>query len=134
MNGEQALGYARERYAYTEGDRQRTKNQQQVLMGIIDKITSPAIVTNYASIMDSMANTFSTTMSNDEITDLIKYQLNKNPKWKMEQYMVDGTGDTLMCAELGDAASVMVPDQSTVKKAKDKISAVLAGNSSEGVE
>ena len=134
LNGEQALGYARERYSYTEGDRQRTKNQQQVLMGIIDKITSPAIVTNYASIMDSMANTFSTTMSNDEITDLIKYQLNKNPKWKMEQYMVDGTGDTLMCAELGDAASVMVPDQSTVKKAKDKISAVLAGNSSEGVE
>ena len=134
LNGEQALGYARERYAYTEGDRQRTKNQQQVLMGIIDKITSPAIVTNYASIMDSMANTFSTTMSNDEITDLIKYQLNKNPKWKMEQYMVDGTGDTLMCAELGDAASVMVPDQSTVKKAKDKISAVLAGNSSEDVQ
>lgn len=134
LNAEQALAYARERYSYTEGDRQRTKNQQQVLMGIIDKITSPAIVTNYASIMDSMANTFSTTMSNDEITDLIKYQLNKNPKWKMEQYMVDGTGDTLMCAELGDAASVMVPDQSTVKKAKDKISAVLAGNSSEGVE
>lgn len=54
--------------------------------------------------------------------------------WKMEQYMVDGTGDTLMCAELGDAASVMVPDQSTVKKAKDKISAVLAGNSSEDVQ
>ena len=48
--------------------------------------------------------------------------------------MVDGTGDTLMCAELGDAASVMVPDQSTVKKAKDKISAVLAGNSSEDVQ
>lgn len=134
LNGEQALAYARERYSYTEGDRQRTKNQQQVLMGIIDKITSPAIVTNYASIMDSMANTFSTTMSNDEITDLIKYQFNKNPKWKMEQYMVDGTGDTLMCAELGDAASVMVPDQSTVKKAKDKISAVLAGNSSEDVQ
>ena len=134
LNGEHALAYARERYAYTEGDRQRTKNQQQVLMGIVDKITSPAIVTNYASIMDSMANTFSTTMSNDEITDLIKYQLNKNPKWKMEQYMVDGTGDTLMCAELGDAASVMVPDQSTVKKAKDKISVVLAGNSSEDVQ
>lgn len=134
LNGEQALGYARERYAYTEGDRQRTKNQQQVLMGIIDKITSPAIVTNYASIMDSMANTFSTTMSNDEITDLIKYQLNNNPTWNMEQYMVDGTGDTLMCAELGDAASVMVPDQSTVKLAKDKISAVLAGKSSTEVQ
>lgn len=134
LNGEQALGYARERYAYSEGDRQRTKNQQQVLMGIVDKITSPAIVTNYASIMDSMSNTFSTTMSNDEISSLIKYQLNSNPKWKMEQYMVNGTGDTLMCAELGDAAYVMVPDQSTVTTAKNKINAVLAGKSADDVE
>ena len=134
LNGEQALGYARERYAYSEGDRQRTKNQQQVLMGIVDKITSPSIVQNYSSIMDAMSNTFSTTMSNDEITSLIKYQINNNPKWKMEQYMVDGTGDTLMCAELGDAASVMVPDQSTVKMAKDKINAVLAGKSADDVK
>ena len=134
LNGEQALAFARERYAYSEGDRQRTKNQQLVLMGIVDKVTSPAIVKNYASIMDAMANTFSTTMSSDEISDLIKYQINNNPKWKMEQYMVNGTGDTLMCAELGDAASVMVPDQSTVKMAKDKINAVLAGKSSESVK
>lgn len=134
LNGEQALAYARERYAYTEGDRQRTKNQQQVLMGIVDKVTSPAIVTNYAQIMDSMSDTFSTTMSSQEISDLIKYQLNKNPKWKMEQYMVNGTGDTLMCAELGDAAYVMVPDQSTVTTAKNKINAVLAGKSADDVE
>lgn len=134
LYGEEALEYARERYAYTEGDRQRTKNQQQVLMGIVKEATKPSVITNYAAIMDTMANTFSTTMSNEEITDLIKYQLNNNPTWKMEQYMVDGTGDTLMCAELGDAASVMVPDQSTVKMAKDKINAVLAGKSSEDVK
>ena len=134
LYGEEALEYARERYAYVEGDRQRTKNQQQVLMGIVKEATKPSVITNYAAIMDTMANTFSTTMSNAEITDLIKYQLNNNPTWKMEQYMVDGTGDTLMCAELGDAASVMVPDQSTVKMAKDKINAVLAGKSSEDVK
>ena len=134
LNGEQALAFARERYAYTEGDRQRTKNQQLVLMGIVDKITSPSIVQNYSSIMDAMSNTFSTTMSSSEISDLIKYQINNNPKWKMEQYMVDGTGDTLMCAELGDAANVMVPDQSTVKMAKDKINAVLAGKSADDVK
>lgn len=134
LNAEQALAFARERYSYTEGDRQRTKNQQQVLMGIVKEATKPSVITNYAAIMDTMANTFSTTMSNEEITDLIKYQLNNNPTWKMEQYMVDGTGDTLMCAELGDAASVMVPNQSTVKMAKDKINAVLAGKSSEDVK
>lgn len=134
LNGHDALEYARERYAYTEGDRQRTKNQQQVLMGIVNEATKPSVITKYASIMDVMANTFSTTMSNEEISDLIKYQINNNPKWKMEQYMVDGTGDTLMCAELGDAASVMVPDQSTVKMAKDKINAVLAGKSADDVK
>lgn len=134
LNAEQALAFARDRYSYTEGDRQRTKNQQQVLMGIVKEATKPSVITNYAAIMDTIANTFSTTMSNAEITDLIKYQLNNNPTWKMEQYMVDGTGDTLMCAELGDAASVMVPDQSTVKMAKDKINAVLAGKSSEDVK
>ena len=134
LNGHDALEYARERYAYTEGDRQRTKNQQQVLMGIVNEATKPSVITKYASIMDAMANTFSTTMSNEEISDLIKYQINNNPKWKMEQYMVDGTGDTLMCAELGDAASVMVPDQSTVKMAKDKINAVLAGKSADDVK
>lgn len=134
LNGTQALEYARERYAYTEGDRQRTKNQQQVLMGIVNEATKPSVITKYASIMDAMANTFSTTMSNEEISDLIKYQINNNLKWKMEQYMVDGTGDTLMCAELGDAASVMVPDQSTVKMAKDKINAVLAGKSADDVK
>lgn len=134
LNAEQALAFARDRYSYTEGDRQRTKNQQQVLMGIVKEATKPSVIINYAAIMDTMANTFSTTMSNAEITDLIKYQLNNNPTWKMEQYMVDGTGDTLMCAELGDAASVMVPDQSTVKMAKDKINAVLAGKSSEDVK
>lgn len=134
LYGEEALEYARERYAYAEGDRQRTKNQQQVLMGIVKEATKPSVIKNYAAIMDTMANTFSTTMSNEEITDLIKYQLNNNPTWKMEQYMVDGTGDTLMCAELGDAASVMVPDQSTVKMAKDKINAVLAGKSSEDIK
>ncbi|WP_455525133.1 LCP family protein [Holdemanella biformis] len=134
LNAQQALAFARERYSYTEGDRQRTKNQQQVLMGIVKEATKPSVITNYAAIMDTMANTFSTTMSNEEITALIKYQLNNNPTWKMEQYMVDGTGDTLMCAELGDAASVMVPDQGTVKMAKDKINAVLAGKSSEDVK
>lgn len=134
LNGHDALEYARERYAYTEGDRQRTKNQQQVLMGIVNEATKPSVITKYASIMDAMANTFSTTMSNEEISDLIKYQINNNPKWKMEQYMVDGTGDTLMCAELGDAAYVMVPNQSTVKMAKDKINAVLAGKSADDVK
>lgn len=133
LNGKQALVYSRERYAYTEGDRQRTKNQQQVVMGIIDKMTSSSVLANYADLMDALGDTFQTTMSASEIQALIQYQMDKMSSWTVEQYMVDGTGDTLMCAELGQAAYVMVPDQTTVELAKRKIAAVMDGGSSTSI-
>ena len=133
LNGKQALVYSRERYAYTEGDRQRTKNQQQVVMGIIDKMTSSSVLANYTDLMDALGDTFQTTMSASEIQELIQYQMDKMPSWTVEQYMVDGTGDTLMCAELGQAAYVMVPDQTTVELAKRKIAAVMDGGSSTSI-
>lgn len=133
LDGELALAYSRERYAYTEGDRQRTKNQQQVVMGIIDKMTSSSVLANYADLMDALGDTFQTTMSASEIQTLIQYQMDKMPSWTVEQYMVDGTGDTLMCAELGQAAYVMVPDQTTVELAKRKIAAVMDGGSSTSI-
>lgn len=133
LNGKQALAYARERYSYMEGDRQRTKNQQQVVMGIIDKMTSGSVLVNYADLMDALGDTFQTNMSASEIQALIQYQMDKMPSWKVEQYMVDGTGDTLMCAALGQAAYVMVPDQTTVELAKRKITAVMDGESSDSI-
>lgn len=133
LDGELALAYSRERYAYTEGDRQRTKNQQQVVMGIIDKMTSSSVLANYADLMDALGDTFQTTMSASEIQALIQYQMDKMPSWTVEQYMVDGTGDTLMCAELGQAAYVMVPDQTTVELAKRKIAAVMDGGFSTSI-
>lgn len=133
LDGELALAYSRERYAYTEGDRQRTKNQQQVVMGIIDKMTSSSVLANYADLMDALGDTFQTTMSASEIQALIQYQMDKMPSWTVEQYMVDGTGDTLMCAELGQAAYVMVPDQTTIELAKRKIAAVMDGGSSTSI-
>lgn len=133
LDGAGALAYSRERYAYTEGDRQRTKNQQQVVMGIIDKMTSSSVLANYADLMDALGDTFQTTMSASEIQALIQYQMDKMPSWTVEQYMVDGTGDTLMCAELGQAAYVMVPDQTTVELAKRKIAAVMDGGSSTSI-
>lgn len=133
LNGKQALAYARERYSYMEGDRQRTKNQQQVVMGIIDKMTSSSVLANYSDLMEALGNTFQTTMSASEIQALIQYQMDQMPSWKVEQYMVDGTGDNLMCAELGQTAYVMVPDQVTVELAKRKIAAVMDGGSSDSI-
>lgn len=133
LDGELALGYARERYAYQEGDRQRVKNQQQVLKGIIDKATSPAIITNYASLMDALSGAFETNMSSKEIQKLVQSQLSNPRSWKMESYSLDGTGSTEFCAELGNAAYVMIPNQETVDLAKRKIQAVVNGQSADSI-
>ena len=40
LNGEQALGFARERYSFNAGDVQRGKNQMEVIKGVIKKLSS----------------------------------------------------------------------------------------------
>ena len=44
MNGAQALAYSRERHSFVEGDNMRVKHQQDVLMGMLNKMMSPAII------------------------------------------------------------------------------------------
>lgn len=38
FNGEQALAFARERYAYSDGDRQRGRNQMMIMEAAIKKL------------------------------------------------------------------------------------------------
>ena len=44
LNGDQALAFARERHAFAEGDRQRGKNQMEVIRGVMAKAMSPSMI------------------------------------------------------------------------------------------
>lgn len=134
LNGQAALCYARERYAYQDGDRQRVKNQQEVLMAIVKKATSPSVIGNYPALMDALSGAFQTDLSQDEIQSLIQFQLKEMPDWQFLTYSLDGQGSTEFCAELGNNASVMIPDNETVVTAKKRIEAVIEGKSAEEVE
>lgn len=134
LNGQAALCYARERYAYSDGDRQRVKNQQEVLMAIVKKATSPSVITNYPALMDALSGAFQTDLSQDEIQSLIQFQLKEMPDWQFITYSLDGQGSTEFCAELGNNASVMIPDNETVVTARKRIEAVLDGKSAAEVE
>jgi LCP family protein required for cell wall assembly len=46
LTGEEALAYVRERYAFTDGDYQRVRNQQIYVKGVLRKMLSPEILTN----------------------------------------------------------------------------------------
>lgn len=133
LNGERALAFARERYAYIDGDNQRVRNQQMVLKAIFDKATSPEIIVNYTSLLNALETAFDTTLSQDEITSFIKYQIQAMPGWKFETYQVSGEGSTLFCPSLGQAAYVTVLNQDTVALAHDKIQAVLDGKDADEI-
>ena len=133
LDGARALAYARERYAYEEGDRQRVRNQQQVLKALINKVLSTNALSHYNDLLKAMSGVFETNMSDSEIKQFVQYQLQDNPKWNFESYVLDGQGDMLYCAEAGQAASVLVPDQRTIDIASKKIKAVIAGKKASSV-
>lgn len=134
LNGEQALAFSRERYAYQEGDRQRVKNQQQVLMAVAKKALSPSIITSYPSLMDALSGAFQTDMSETEIKALIQAQISDGKDWDFLTYSLDGSGSTEYCAELGNKAYVMIPNYETVATAKDRIEGVIEGKSAEEID
>ena len=127
LDGAAALSFARERYAFTEGDRQRGENQMAVIKAGINKAMSPAILSNYTELLESVAGNFETSMPYDMIAELVRDQLNKGGSWNIVSCSVNGTGDMRVPYSMSQSAYVMIPDQSTVDAAKAKIDMVYQG-------
>lgn len=127
VNGEQALIFARERYAFQEGDRQRGKNQMEVIRGVVKKALSPEILTSYSSILSSLDGCFGTNITYEEIAQILQQQLTNGGDWTIVSYSVDGTGATEKPYSMSQKAYVMVPDYNTVDKAKSLMEKVRNG-------
>ncbi|MGP9659989.1 LCP family protein [Arthrobacter sp. AOP36-C1-22] len=54
MNGEQALGFVRERYAFKDGDYQRVRDQQIFIKALIGKLLAKDTLTNPGRISDAV--------------------------------------------------------------------------------
>ncbi|MGN0384196.1 MAG: LCP family protein [Eubacterium sp.] len=125
VDGEGALAFARERYAFAEGDRQRGKNQMAIIKAVIEKMTSStSMLTNYVNILNAIAKSMATDMPYEKIGDLVKMQLDSMPSWDVQTCSVDGTGASKATFSMSSdlLLYVMVPDESTVTQAKEYIS------------
>lgn len=129
LMGDEALAYARERYAFASGDNMRGQNQMRIITGVINKLThSSSFLTNYASIMDDMSGMFVTSMDSDEIEDLVKMQLGDMADWNTKSYAVTGTGGSEVTYSMkGTKLYVMYPDEDSVAKAQQLIDKVIEG-------
>lgn len=123
VGGRCALAFARERHAYSTGDRHRGENQQQVIRLIMDKVgSSKELLNNYSNILNALDGTFETNFSSDNIKDLVRHQLDKMPHWETITSNLDGSGAMKPTYSYPNQdLSVMIPDQTTIDAAKAKI-------------
>lgn len=128
LDGSQALSFSRERYSFAGGDRERGKNQQRVIVGMINKMTSSAILTNYSSILDAVSGSFQTNMSSSEIQSLVKMQIEEMAGWEVLSYSLDGSGASLETYSYGSTPLyVMIPYEDTVSTAYELITRMNNG-------
>lgn len=126
VNGTYALAFARERKAYTKGDRHRGENQEQVITKVLEKITEPKYLLKYNSLLDITKDTFHTNMSKEEILKLVENEYYATTKWQIETYNLDGEGAMLPTYSMGSMNLwVMLPDEETIYTAKEKINEYL---------
>lgn len=128
FNGQQALAFSRERQNVDGGDFQRGRNQQAVITAMIKKAISPAILTGANGILSSISGNVDTNMSQEQIQELIKSQLNQPSAWNIKSMSATGTGDDQECySSPGSILYVTQPDQNSINEIKQAIDAVEAG-------
>ena len=130
MDGDKALCYVRERYSLAGGDNDRVRNQQRVLEAMLDKMMSPAIITNYNSVLNSIQGSFETDMSSNDITSLIKMQLNDMSGWQIMNQQLSGTGNSsspVYSMPSAKGVYVMIPNQDSITQASNKINQMVKG-------
>lgn len=122
LNGEQALGFARERYSFEDGDNQRGRDQEKILTAIIHKATTPTILKNANELIAGVSDSVQTNMTSEEMSKFIQMQLDDPSSWNVESQAVRGKGDSQSCYSSGSQLLyVMWPDETAVQNAADQI-------------
>ncbi len=129
LDGKSALAFARERHAFKTGDIQRGINQMKVIDAMVNKLKSPTLLMSFSKLMDAASDCFVTSLSQDQISALVRMQLSDLASWDIQSYSVTGTGakSTKCYSAKGQSLYVMKPDENSVNEAKALIAAVLGG-------
>ncbi|MBR3401508.1 MAG: LCP family protein [Parasporobacterium sp.] len=128
MNGEYALHYVRERFAFEDGDFARGRNQIKVIQAMMDKLISVNTLANYNSLMTAITNSVATNIPEEDLKAVINIQLNQNPQWHVVSYQMLGNVMFQPCQSTGGSfLSVDMPYLESVENAQILLEQLFAG-------
>ncbi len=117
LTGDAALAFCRERKALPEGDRDRGKNQQAFLEGVVNKVISPEIITNFTGILDVISTHSRTNITSEDIYALLNMQLIDMKGWTFTTASATGSDDYRKTYSMPSTdLYVMVQDSSSVNE------------------
>lgn len=127
LNGEEALAFSRERYAYADGDNHRGRNQQEVIKAIFNELSSgTTVITKYTDLLDVMDGKFLTNMDMNDVIGYLKYELSELSQYSFTSIQLTGSGS------MGETYSypgqnlwIMIPNTKSITKAHKKINETM---------
>ena len=120
-DGKRALEFARERYSFLDGDRQRGKNQMKIIEAIISKLSNPSLQYDYTRLFQTVGGCVDTNVPDDKIKSFIQFQVYNMSAWSVETISVNGSDGKDYSYYGGQNLYVMYPDEDTVDAAKRRI-------------
>ena len=126
MNAEQALFFSRERHAFTGSDVQRGLNQQEVIKGMINKVTEPATLLKIESLISVASKSVDTNFSVEAVMKLVQNQLSSSTAWTISPSALTGKADYQPTYSMGSRLLyVSWPDQTILKELQGRIKVIM---------
>ena len=125
LTGYKALSFVRNRFLI--GDSQRARNQMAFIKGVIKKATSTDMLLRFNDILKAVEGSFETSMPYDEISTLVREQIETGAEWNVVTYAVTGTGTSAIPYSMNVEVYVLIPDEDSIETAKDLMQQVYDG-------
>ncbi len=128
LNGRQTLALARHRYTLYDGDIGRTRNQQLILNALLRKTTSPKLLGNMETILSLAAKTVTTSLSQNQLYSLIRFQLEDTRPYIIQNQTLSGAFGTKITASMPyQAVSVVLLSNTTIQDTSSRMKEVAQG-------
>ncbi|MBO4107244.1 LCP family protein [Streptococcus suis] len=130
LDAKQALAFVRERYALSDGDADRGRNQQKVIAALIEKLSKPENLTNYQEIISGIESSVQTDMPLETMMQLVNTQMESGSSYSVESQDLTGTGRMGLPSYAMPTSQLYMLEinQDSLTQVTNKIQSIISGN------